>query len=226
VFQPWNAKQVFCTHPCSVVWANSQREYKLAKCGFCAEKFATNRLPKKTGRLFCNAVCYGKFMKSEYAKNNKGKCVMCKKEYVIPPNVKREQRPNRKYCSRQCMFSYWAKNAKTGAMSREEAMFNFGIRATKIHYKKQVNPLAALTSVDFFIPSLNLCVYVDGVYWHGKPGVPERDARQTRVLEAAGFKVLRISDVEVRRIGVDGVKALIEEIAGKTKGSEECLKAI
>jgi very-short-patch-repair endonuclease len=159
-------------------------------------------------------------MKAEYVRKNKATCLHCKREYVIPTNT--VEKGKRRYCSRNCMFSYWAKNAKFGAMSMEEALFNHGLRASRTYARKQYNPLAAFTSVDFYVPSLKLCIYVDGVYWHGRPGVKERDRRQDKILKAAGFKVLRISDLKVRKLGVDGVKNLIE----KMKGASLCLKAI
>lgn len=107
------------------------------------------------------------------------------------------------------MFKYWGKKALTGAMSYEESIFNLGLRRIKKHFRKQYNPLASFTAVDFFIPSLKLCVYVDGVYWHSKQTVKLRDIRQTKILKAAGFRVLRISDLEVRRLGIDGIKKLL-----------------
>ena len=49
---------------------------------------------------------------------------------------------------------------------------------------------------DIFIGS-NLCIFVDGCYWHGKPGAKEKDAKVTEKLSKDGYIVLRFSDKEI-----------------------------
>lgn len=44
---------------------------------------------------------------------------------------------------------------------------------------------------DFFIPSRNLAVEVDGVYWHTRA---KSDARKVAKLVAAGYRVIRVPD--------------------------------
>ena len=58
---------------------------------------------------------------------------------------------------------------------------------------------ATYTRVDFYIPEMNICLYVDGDYWHGPemPNAQERDVRNNRVLEAMGYIIIRLSESEI-----------------------------
>jgi very-short-patch-repair endonuclease len=50
-------------------------------------------------------------------------------------------------------------------------------------------------SIDFVVGAL--AIEADGDYWHGKPGVRERDARRDAELRTAGYTVLRFSESEI-----------------------------
>ena len=51
--------------------------------------------------------------------------------------------------------------------------------------------------VDIYIPALNLCVYVDGIYWHHFPDRKIRDKQTNRILKKLGYYIIRFSDKEV-----------------------------
>lgn len=59
-------------------------------------------------------------------------------------------------------------------------------------YKIELEPGYSL--VDLFIPSLNLCVYVDGHYWHSLPRAQKRDKAINNLLPIMGFTVFRIRE--------------------------------
>lgn len=69
------------------------------------------------------------------------------------------------------------------------------------------------TYVDFFIEP-NICLYCDGVYWHGSKcsETQERDKRICLSLEDMGYYVTRLSEMEI----LDGVRPveLLEMING------------
>ena len=53
--------------------------------------------------------------------------------------------------------------------------------------------------VDIWIPSLNLVVEVDGVYWHNLPGIPERDRKRDRYLiKKYNVRIVRVPEASVR----------------------------
>ena len=53
------------------------------------------------------------------------------------------------------------------------------------------------TRVDFYISRMNVCLYIDGDYWHSLLEVQERDMRNNRLLEEMGYKVIRLSEAEI-----------------------------
>jgi very-short-patch-repair endonuclease len=55
---------------------------------------------------------------------------------------------------------------------------------------------------DIFIPSLNLVVECDGIYWHHYPTGRDIDHIRTKELLDKGFKVLRLWEFEIRDISL------------------------
>ena len=53
------------------------------------------------------------------------------------------------------------------------------------------------TRVDFYIPEANVCLYVDGDYWHALPEVQERDVEQNKILASLGYSVVRMTETEI-----------------------------
>lgn len=53
------------------------------------------------------------------------------------------------------------------------------------------------TKVDFYIPEVNICLYVDGDYWHSLLEVQERDIRINKALEKMGYNVVRMTETEI-----------------------------
>lgn len=52
--------------------------------------------------------------------------------------------------------------------------------------------------VDMFIPSRDLVIECDGEYWHSRPGRPEQDAVRDQVLLGMGYRVLRLSERDIK----------------------------
>lgn len=209
-YKPSYRLQKYCSMVCRDTFKKNARPLRI--CGWCKNGFMKYRYRKnKCGKVFCKSWCYGQYLKAESDKKYISKCLNCKNKFVIPVNC-RKPGSNRKYCGQRCMFIYSGKTSRWGAMSAEEAMAGVSIRRWIGAHRRQHNPLSTLTSVDFYIPSKKLCVYVDGVYWHRNLG--EKDRRQTKILKAAGFKVLRISDTKIRKLGVDGFHKFLEKKYG------------
>jgi len=53
------------------------------------------------------------------------------------------------------------------------------------------------TYVDFYIPEANICLYVDGDYWHSLPKTQKCDARINKALEGIGYSVVRMTETEI-----------------------------
>lgn len=52
--------------------------------------------------------------------------------------------------------------------------------------------------IDFYVPSRNLVIECDGAYWHGRPGVPEKDARRDEVIRGLGYNILRLPESVIK----------------------------
>lgn len=59
---------------------------------------------------------------------------------------------------------------------------------------------------DILIPSINLVIECDGNYWHNYPIGRDIDHIRTKELLEKGFKVLRLWEVEIRKITVDELR--------------------
>ena len=66
-----------------------------------------------------------------------------------------------------------------------------------VEIQKQVRTKGFLTLVDLYIHSSNLCIYVDGIYWHSFPDRKLRDRETNQVLKKLGYKILRVSDKDI-----------------------------
>lgn len=59
---------------------------------------------------------------------------------------------------------------------------------------------------DIFIPSMNLVIECDGVYWHSYPTGREIDSIRTKELLEKGFKVLRLWEFEIKAMDINQFK--------------------
>lgn len=72
-------------------------------------------------------------------------------------------------------------------------------------------PVLGICQTDMFIQP-NICIFVDGEYWHTRPEVIKRDSHITEALTNAGYKVIRIWDYELKDI--KQAQEAIKEIFG------------
>jgi very-short-patch-repair endonuclease len=59
---------------------------------------------------------------------------------------------------------------------------------------------------DAYVDKYKLCIFADGIYWHSKPNVIERDNRANAYLSDLGYKVIRLlSDKNNKLIGLENL---------------------
>jgi len=63
---------------------------------------------------------------------------------------------------------------------------------------------------DILIPSMNLVIECDGDYWHKYPVGLEKDHIRTKELIDKGFKVLRLWEHEINKMGIDKFEEVLE----------------
>lgn len=71
---------------------------------------------------------------------------------------------------------------------------------------------------DIFIPSLNLVIECDGMYWHKYPVGRNIDHVRTSELITKGFKVLRLWEIEIKQMSADDLKKKISAFEGGYDG--------
>lgn len=126
------------------------------------------------------------------------KCKCCEKEFVVTTT---QMRSGRKFCSHSCSNIEKNKHNKMFDTDIEIAVEGY-LAKNGVGFKKQV-PLHGITLADFVVGD-RLVIQCDGVYWHSREGYVERDIRQDTKLVSLGYKVIRVSDIEIKQ-GVDSV---------------------
>lgn len=143
-------------------------------CEYCKKEFS----PKYIGQKCCSVPCANNLKSTGHTIKI---CPTCGKEFkVVNYFINR-----RIFCSLECR----RRSAKVYITSIERTLYSF-LDEIKIEYEKQYT--IKNSTPDAYIPSLNLCIFVDGEYWHGLENVKERDTRITSMLENMNYSVFRI----------------------------------
>jgi len=110
----------------------------------------------------------------------------------MPPNLI-------KTCSHRCSAIFTSKYRIKQKDTDIEIIIEEWLQEQNIEYEKQyTQPIGRThTRVDFFIPP-NICLYVDGNYWHRLFKTRRKDKKQNRLLSELGFRVIRIRGSDVR----------------------------
>lgn len=121
-------------------------------------------------------------------------CRHCEVEFrVIPSDT------DRQFCSFRCYRAFEGETIPE-RLTRE-ALDHLGIEYLQEH------PVGR-RCIDFALPALGIALEVDGVYWHDA----ERDLERDTLITAAGWKIVRVTDVEI--ISVEDVPALLRSRLG------------
>jgi very-short-patch-repair endonuclease len=110
------------------------------------------------------------------------------------------------------------KRRQKSSNTKPELLFKSILDVLNIEYKQQYHLQKKI--YDFYIPSKNLLVEIDGTYWHGKDlsffdmNMIQRkafrnDLRKNGIAAVLGYQMLRLWEGE---INLKGVKKLLNEI--------------
>lgn len=80
--------------------------------------------------------------------------------------------------------------------SIERIVYSF-LESSGVVFEKQ-KIINGKFTVDAFIPSSNTVIECDGVYWHSLPKIQNKDKSENAYLRKCGFKVIRLSEQEIR----------------------------
>lgn len=136
-------------------------------------------------------------------------CPCCKKLFVTSVTKLRQAkkyRAGRKYCSKRCSNITKNRNSKQRDTDIEQAVKGC-LESRNIPFQVQV-PLHGIALVDFVVEPKTV-VQCDGVFWHTRPGVAERDAVQDKALKALGYEVIRVTSDELKNQSSDAVYQIL-----------------
>ncbi len=170
-------------------------------CLICGKEFSTypSRIKKGRGK-FCSKPCFykGRYKPNRKGKNNPfyGKKHSKKWKEYLSEQSKGKQNPHfgkphtkeTKKKMREFQIKYMtSEKVKYKDTSIERAMEQELIK-NKIPYAKQV-PIEEIALVDFSLQN-KIIVQCDGDYWHNRPGIKNRDAKQDILLGQCGISYL------------------------------------
>jgi very-short-patch-repair endonuclease len=154
-------------------------------CHYCGNIREVVNTSENRNRKYCSKECVTLAKRTRLSKE----CEYCHKLFI-------PGRPSSKFCSRDCFIK--ACFRKNNFTSLEKELYSF-LESKNIEFIKQFR--IGNQTPDAFIPSLNLCIYADGWYWHNLKDHPERDSRINIELESQNYMVLRLpEDRKIRKL--------------------------
>jgi len=125
-------------------------------------------------------------------------CIECEKEYFI--TTSRKVNDTARFCSQRCNAIYGLKHRMKRQSKLEDIIADW-LDTLSIEYIRQysITDDIIATSVDFFMEP-NICLYIDGDYWHSLSENREnytRDILQNIYLPLLGYTVYRITESDI-----------------------------
>lgn len=122
-------------------------------------------------------------------------CLVCGELMLVYPRLLKLGKG--KYCSRICANTIKNETQQKKNTDIEQVMLEWLTKyggAFPIQKQVLINKVGV---VDFVVGTT--VIECDGVYWHTKPGRPEKDATRDKKLNDLGYTVIRISDREMKQ---------------------------
>jgi len=197
-------KTSYCSLEC---WRKSKRpQRKTGKtiiCEWCSKKVYKQKVHLKHKHHFCSLKCANK-----YQTRNKIKfiCKICGGKFEWSKS--RIKNNNPLYCSWKCRLEdkeHIFKNAIKGnliqqnkkGLNKLELTGQNILKDIGVKFNEQVLMFNKFL-VDVLIPEKNIVIQWDGYYWHTKPKRIKLDKSQDAYLTKCGYKVLRITDQDIK----------------------------
>lgn len=209
VFEQRRSLSGICSDECKAARRARFRPKTAKTCAHCGDSFAVDRLE----RTYCSYACKvaAQTGKASAKRGRRyehldrariGHCLVCGVEYkATGDHATREQR----YCSHTCYMK-----------SREETTIEAAVREalTAIGVSFKAQHRIGSFYVDFLLPN-NIVIEADGDYWHSRPEVAEKDRRKDAYLTSEGYRVLHLTESEIRQ-GQDVIVRRWENFTGQT----------
>lgn len=166
-------------------------------CETCGTEFSIFPRDVRSGktRRHCSSACRKRRVTL--------RCQTCGRRF----SRKRTEASRSRFCSVRCY------RRSTGETSIEKAI-RLCLRDSGIPFEAEAK--IARWSVDFLVAS-RWVVEADGAYWHAKPSVRARDTRRDTQMARLGYRVVRLSEPDIRRDPECVIRALLASGLPKSK---------
>ena len=178
---------------------------KIITCRQCGKEVYKPKCQLKFNNHFCSISCANK-----YQGRNKTKfiCKTCGDVFSLSKSLADNREFPTKYCSIVCRNKdpEWKRNAciegnlvqqnKKG-LNKLELAGRAILKDIGVDFREQVLMFDKFL-VDALIVTKNLVIQWDGYYWHTRPDRVKLDKSQDAYLEKCGYKVLRITDHDIK----------------------------
>jgi very-short-patch-repair endonuclease len=182
---------------------NSRKTGKIIECDFCSNEVYKPISQLKGKNHFCSKDCANKYQARDKIKFI---CKICGDKFYWSKSRAKDNNPT--YCSWDCRVKdkeHIFNSAIKGnvAQQNKKGLNKLELSGRKIlkdigvDFKEQVLMFNKFL-VDVLIPSKNIIIQWDGVYWHTKPKRVLLDKSQDSYLKKCGYNVIRITDIEIK----------------------------
>jgi very-short-patch-repair endonuclease len=195
----------YCSADCFRKSKRPQRKTgKIILCNNCSKScYQIKARLEKSKNQFCSLKCANEFQGRNKIIYN---CKTCNKQFKWSKS--RITQANPKYCSIECRNNDKEHIALTSlkgnlsqlnkkGLNRLEKAGNDILNELRVEYKTQV-PMFNKFIVDVLIEDKKLVIQWDGEYWHTKEKRKRLDQSQDAYLKKCGYKVLRITDRQIK----------------------------
>ena len=166
------------------------------------------KLCKKDKLSFCSKSCSASF--NGKLREKKGKYIICKvcgkEKYYHESIFKRTDRNQGLFCSMKCRAIYFMGKTPKKGTTIELKVKDWLIK-NNINFSEQ-SIIKGICVTDFFIHP-NICLFVDGDYWHSLPERIIKDKEQEKMLIKDGYNFIRIKESDIREDNFNELRCLL-----------------
>lgn len=174
----------YCSMDC---WFGLFKKQRISlKCKQCGKIFDVPKSVFRKNPSFCSKAC-SDTSKRDYVSRI---CKKCKTKFEIPRSI--INRSKGYFCSWNCYHTY---DGETSI----ERLVRLKLQKLKEPFKQEMK--IGRYHADFYLPNRNLIIECDGEYWHRNK--IEHDQRRDEILKNLGYKILRLSEENIKKKQVD-----------------------
>lgn len=129
------------------------------------------------------------------------------------------QKPEIKHKQSEGVIAAWKRGVYDGAFpnpSKLELNVLAALGSCSLNCISQYRPADCEFIYDIYLPDNATLIEVDGTYWHSLPKRIEQDAKKDTWAKAHGFTIIRISEEDIKKYGINkAVQPIIDYLEGE-----------